>query len=88
MRISDRSLRKCSSPSPISALKRWLAGTKQSLKATSEVGSAQTPIFSMGRPITRPSDPFSTKKMVSLSSVPARAKTVKKSATAAEVTQV
>ena len=46
MRISASVLRRCPSPSPICLDSRWLSGTKHSSKPTSEVGSAQTPIFS------------------------------------------
>ena len=84
MRISASVLRRCASPSPSSFERRCVSGTKQSASATSEVGSAHTPILRISRPTIRPSKCFSTRKMVSFFSSPARAKTVKKSATGAD----
>ena len=88
MRISASVVRRCSSPSPSARESRWLSGTKQPDSASSEVGSARTPIFSMARPTVTPANPRSTRKIVSRRASPARAKTVKKSATGAAVTQV
>lgn len=54
---------------------------------TSEVGEARTPILSMLRPTESPGASFSTRNTPSSFS-PVRAKTVKKSATGADVIHV